>query len=646
VPAGVGLGLGGLALLAALERARRAAGRRRRPGRRVAPVPARLQPVESAVRTAARRGARDAIAVQLTVRLAVRLAAARGHQLPLLAVLHRPDGTVELRLASDPSLPTSSRAPAPFLDSAGGWLLPADAAQYLAAAADGEDPRPALVPVGQLGDATCLLDLEGAGLVGIAGDAEAVTDLLITVVLALAGAPWASSVRVLAEPALARRLPPLDRVEVCQDHPAEQAASPNGQDAPTTGHMGGNLATRIPGLVGYAAAAAAEVRAGGHESLAAARAAGAADSTELVLLAGFPVAALPTELAAAAADPASPLLALVLGAPANGVTWTLRGGRLEVPGLPEPLAPTRTDTDQQAGVAALLTEIAAAPDVPAEHPDYAHLRADAPPQPAPPVAAEPDRVADASLPNDPLAPGRFEVAVLGPVELIGAVVPGRPVLLEIAVYLALHRRGVTGEQLATALNPDGLLAAKTLRNRVGELRRVLSGAISNGPCWRLADVITSDWQRFQALAAGDWAQQRAALELVRGRPFDGLDAPEWLFRERFAAEVEAAVLDLAAAVARDALHRGEPTVAARAAAAGLRANPDDERVRRLEMRAAAASGDLSRLRAVMSELKALVAADDDPEHAITEETRTLYGRLLREAQRRPPGTEDQQAASA
>jgi len=67
----------------------------------------------------------------------------------------------------------------------------------------------------------------------------------------------------------------------------------------------------------------------------------------------------------------------------------------------------------------------------------------------------------------------------------------------------------------------------------------------------------------------------------------------------------------------------------------------------LEMRAAAARGDLSRLRAVMSELKALVAADDDPEHAITEETRTLYGRLLREAQRRPaPGTEDQQAASA
>ena len=45
VPIGVGVGLGALALLAAVERTRRAAGRRRRPGRRVAPVPPELRPV-------------------------------------------------------------------------------------------------------------------------------------------------------------------------------------------------------------------------------------------------------------------------------------------------------------------------------------------------------------------------------------------------------------------------------------------------------------------------------------------------------------------------------------------------------------------------------------------------------------------------
>jgi hypothetical protein len=632
VPAGLGLGLGSLALLAALERARRAAGRRRRPGRRPAPLPPRLQPVDSDVRAEARRSAQDATAVQRAVRLATRLAAARGTPLPLVAVLQLPDGAVELRLAVDALAPPP--APAPFIDIEGGWRLPAAAADYLVAAADGDDPRPALAPVGQLADATCLVDLETAGLVGVAGDESAARDLLTAVVLALAGAPWASPVRVLADPALAGRLPELDRVELLGDPGVHDEAS-DGVDP----------AARMRNLLAYATTTAAEVRRGGRDTLAAARAAGAGESTELVLLAGLPAAALTAELAAAALDPASPLLALSLGAHPRGVTWTLGAGGLEVPGLAEPLVPAGADPDRLADVASLLTEMAGAPDVPAEHPDYALLRADAPPQPADP---RPEPAAEGgAVPANTSPPGRFEIAVLGPVELLGAPVPGRPVLLEICTYLALHRRGVTGEQLATALHPDGLLAAKTLRNRVGELRRLLAGAVSNGPRWRLAAEVTSDWQRFQALAAGDREQQRAALELVRGRPFDGLDAPEWLFRERYAAEVEAAVLDLAATAARDALHRGEPAAAALAAAAGLRANPNDERLRRLEMRAAAARGDLSRLRAVMSELKALVAADDDPEHAITEETRTLYGRLLREAQRRPAdGPSDRRAASA
>src|SRR5207302_3472907 len=68
-PIAIGLGIGSLAALAALQRARRSALRRRPLGHRIAPTPSRLQQVEAGLRAEARHA--DPLAA--TVRLAVAL---------------------------------------------------------------------------------------------------------------------------------------------------------------------------------------------------------------------------------------------------------------------------------------------------------------------------------------------------------------------------------------------------------------------------------------------------------------------------------------------------------------------------------------------------------------------------------------------
>jgi DNA-binding SARP family transcriptional activator len=114
----------------------------------------------------------------------------------------------------------------------------------------------------------------------------------------------------------------------------------------------------------------------------------------------------------------------------------------------------------------------------------------------------------------------MSVNVLGPVELVGVEIPDqgprRAPPTRMLVYLALHRRGVTQEQLATALWPDEIADARVVRNGVAEARTVVGGAISNGPGWRLDDLVSCDWQRLQTLAFGTPDEQLAALALVHG----------------------------------------------------------------------------------------------------------------------------------
>jgi len=144
--------------------------------------------------------------------------------------------------------------------------------------------------------------------------------------------------------------------------------------------------------------------------------------------------------------------------------------------------------------------------------------------------------------------------------------------------------------------------------------------------------VTTDWQRFQALAQGSTEEQRAALRLVRGQPFEGYDG-EWVHAEGHDRQIEAAIVDLALSVAERALDDGDDRLATEAVEAGLRAAPYEERLYRMGMRACAVRGATGEVRGYMRALKRLLDVDVEPEDHIQPETEQLYRRLVASEQR-------------
>ena len=220
--------------------------------------------------------------------------------------------------------------------------------------------------------------------------------------------------------------------------------------------------------------------------------------------------------------------------------------------------------------------------------------------------------------DDP-AQCEVDVGVLGPAEIRGAAAPfERAWSLELVVYLVMHPRGATSDEWATALWPDRLMASPTLYSIASAARRALGPSRSgvdhlprrHGRL-QLSPTVGSDWQRLRVLAAGpttdDWER---ALSLVRGRPFEGLRAPDWTVLEGVVAEMEEGVVDLALRLAEHRLGAGDGRRAAWAARRGLLASPYDERLYRILLRAADLEGNPAGVEAAMAELVLLVAGGD------------------------------------
>jgi DNA-binding SARP family transcriptional activator len=197
-------------------------------------------------------------------------------------------------------------------------------------------------------------------------------------------------------------------------------------------------------------------------------------------------------------------------------------------------------------------------------------------------------------------------------------------ILELLVYLALHRRGVQRQQILGALWPDRTPPSKTMRNRLIEARTAVNGAVSDGPIWRLDPDVTTDWQQFLVLAAGSTEQQHDALALIRGRPFEGLDNCEWLDLDGHRSEVEARIVDVALGLSETELASGHPEAALSAARAGLRASRYEERLHRLAIRAATASNMTGVVRTLKQEMRRALDLDIEPDDAIQPETLELY----------------------
>jgi DNA-binding SARP family transcriptional activator len=218
------------------------------------------------------------------------------------------------------------------------------------------------------------------------------------------------------------------------------------------------------------------------------------------------------------------------------------------------------------------------------------------------------------LPTEP-ASSLVEVAILGPVELRGAARPFRRAWsLELVAYLAVHPDGASSDRWATALWPDRVMADPTRHSIASAARRALGRAPGGEDHLprrhgglRLAPTVRTDWARLRSLAASEepaaWA---AAMTLVRGRPFDGLRAPDWAVLEGTLASVEDDVTALALRLAEHRLASGDSRGATDAARRGLRASPYDERLYRVLLRAADAQGNPAGVEAVMAELLGLI----------------------------------------
>jgi DNA-binding SARP family transcriptional activator len=343
-------------------------------------------------------------------------------------------------------------------------------------------------------------------------------------------------------------------------------------------------------------------------------------------------------------------LAVVLGSEVADARWHLdaRDGRIELQAngsMASVVGPEDDDHRFSTGIASLLRVAGQLEGVAPTEPPYDQLsdRSPAPNVEAPDVHDDvpADVIDDLSVTETLRHRDKsfdVEVRVLGPVEIFGAARPfNRAWAVELIVYLAMHRNGASSEQWATALWPDKIMAPASLHSTASAARRSL-GVSTKGEDHlprahgrlSLAPTVQSDWSRFVALSEREEPSSwQRALELIRGRPFEGLRAPDWVLLEGISANVEAVVVDLASRYAEYCLCADDPSGAEWSARQGLRVSAYDERLYRILLRAADRAGNPAGVESVMAELVRLVAEDVEPFDAVHPETLELYRSLSR-----------------
>lgn len=243
------------------------------------------------------------------------------------------------------------------------------------------------------------------------------------------------------------------------------------------------------------------------------------------------------------------------------------------------------------------------------------------------VALEPPPVDDSVL-----------VRVLGPVDVQNAsdVLGARRRITEVIVYLAMHPEGSSGEALSTAVWPDRRVPTQTVANRLSEARRML-GVTSSGQS-RLGRVagrhvlqgVDTDWHRFETLTGSeaDLSSLLQAIELIRGRPFEGLSETGWALLEGYIATMEARISEVATRAATAALDRGEIDVAERAVRRCLLAAPWDERLYRMLMTVCHAAGNRGGVEEALRSLARVLEWQGEPVEGVHPETARLYRQLM------------------
>ncbi|MFC0864899.1 hypothetical protein ACFHYQ_21635 [Sphaerimonospora cavernae] len=278
---------------------------------------------------------------------------------------------------------------------------------------------------------------------------------------------------------------------------------------------------------------------------------------------------------------------------------------------------------------------------------------------------EPLTISGGAAERLPDEPPEIEVRILGAIEItsVEPLEEGRAALAhEMVVYLATHPEGVHPVVLGGVLWPRGVQKAV----RDATITRVAEwlGSDSRGRPHlllddsgrlRLGPGIRTDWRLFQDLvrravaSTGSEGEAEAvrlreaeaelldrALRLVRGPLLNGRPGKRyaWLAADPLEYDVTAWVADAAHALCEIRLGQGDPDAAMAAARAGLLLAADDEGLWRDMLRAAHATGDLTRLRAVADGLGRR-AASHPYGGGMASETEALIDELLPSWRRAP-----------
>jgi DNA-binding SARP family transcriptional activator len=236
----------------------------------------------------------------------------------------------------------------------------------------------------------------------------------------------------------------------------------------------------------------------------------------------------------------------------------------------------------------------------------------------------PNTADERDLEPDPDAPC---ILLLGRVDVAGASTPAtarRGRSLELLAYLALHP-GASASELDDALWP-GQRVTYDMRNSLISRTRTWLGtdhdgrpyldhSNNSGRGYRLHPAVRTDWHDLLRLARhglteDDGDQLDAALRLVRGRPFLGVDPASYAWAEADAQTMISTIVDIAHDTATHLMDRGTPTAARSALATGLTVEPASEALSYQAMLLAARTGDRNELERLAHRMREQLRAID------------------------------------
>lgn len=597
----------GLSALAAagvtgeLARRRHLRHRTRRIGERL-PMPAPGSPAAEAERTLRRTTTPLSIA-QLRTALADLAATAHrtDNDLPPLGVLLLARDSVTAHLTDDAE-------PLPPWTAAGPRTWTAAIADLADAAPDPDpdapEPYPALVTLGHTADAVVLVNLEAAGTLALTGADNLSREALRALVAELVTSDLTGRIGLAAGQQFAAL------AAVCDPARLHLVDGP-----PTADHPGRRQEVRRT-LVDE-----------GADDTLQARSDRTADDTWL------PIVYVHTEDATEVPRASEPWSgsALLTTSPIDS-GWTLElidPGSAHLDPFDLTLRAQRLSTDQLDTLIDTLaaagppvsapTHVQAGDSHPLDERNAAIAALPAPPRPSQTPIERPDEPAT----TDGFADTRLRINILGPVQVTGYPDSHGPLgakQVELLVYLALHGQA-TGPQLDDALWPGRRVDRKT-RNAFVYRTRLHVGRdqfpLQRHEYYTLTPHVRTDWDDFRDLAhRGLPADQegiddlRAALDLVRGRPFLGIDPRTYTWADDTIQEIITAIADVAHCLASALSDCDDHHGAARAAGRGLLVEPCSDVLHRDAIDAALARHDADEARRLTRDYEALLA-DLDP----------------------------------